>query len=877
MATTNPYVGPRALEESDCFFGRDREASDLKYLLGSERIVLFYAPSGAGKSSLVQAKLIPELRSRFDVWPITRLNTKPPDGTSANRYCWSAMAGFEKEVPAALGRTAANLEGVSLAQYVSARPRRPQAPTNVLLIFDQFEEIVRVDPLNLAPKHEFFQQLGELLVQPKVWALFLLREDYLAPLDPYLPNVPTRFRNRYRMDLLTLEQAHDAIALPAAQQGHTFTPEAVTLLLQDLAAVQVQRPDGQFEQQTGTHVEPMHLQIVGRTLWDKLPAGQATVGPKDVAAFGEVTKVLAGYYAGEVQKAAGGDTATERTVRRWIEEKLIIAGSVRNQVMRTTDASQGLSNEILARLVDSHLIREEQRANARWYELAHDRLIRPVLVNNKQWFEQNLTQTQRLAEVWTKQQEPAGLLLKGQDLAEALAWAKAHPDLTSDEKRFLEESQTAAAAAERESRQQKRIRILAIVSTVGGIVALALAITAGFIAVYAKRKERESLSLALAARSQYQSADKKLSVLLALYALTEACTREAREALIAAATNDAGPHFAGHTQAVTGIDVGPAHQLLASTSLDGTLRIWNIDSGQQQAVFQSPAGSGFSGVCFVNKNQLAVSANDGSVTFIHPNGRPISTSGRSPSSSASARDVDCSPSHDLVAVASDAAAAAPWMAQEPVTHINEFFIPQANRVAFNPSGNLVAAAGKDGSVSIWSIATHSLQQSFHQFSKAATCVRFSPDGTLLAAGADDDTIFLWRTANWQPLRKEPKATGLNGVLALTFSPDSKTLATVGRNGSGRLWRIPGLGESLALPKVSKETQAVAYVAPRDGRILVGSADSNIYLYDLNTQRLAESALHSQGMPDRLNDRQCQAFLGSSSCEPIHLPLQCEDQ
>lgn len=875
MATTNPYVGPRALEENDYFFGRDREASDLKYLLGSERIVLFYAPSGAGKSSLAQAKLIPELRSRFDVWPITRLNTKPPEGSAANRYCWSAMAGFEKEVPAALGRTPANLEGVSLAQYVSARPRRPQAPTNVLLIFDQFEEIVRVEPLNLAPKREFFEQLGELLVQPKVWALFLLREDYLAPLDPYLPNVPTRFRNRYRMDLLMLDQAHDAIAFPAAQQGRTFTPEAITLLLQDLATVQVQRADGQFEQQTGTHVEPMHLQIVCRTLWDKLPAGQATVGPKDVEAFGEVTKVLAGYYAGEVQKAAG-DAATERTVRRWIEEKLIIAGSVRNQVMRTADASQGL-NEVIGRLVDSHLIREEQRANARWYELAHDRLIRPVLVNNKQWFEQNLAKTQRAAELWTKQQEPVGLLLSGQELVEALEWAKAQPDLTSDEKRFLEESQKAASIAEREKRQQKRIRTLAVVSTIGGIVALTLAITAGFIAVYAKRKERESLSLALAARSQYQSADKKLSVLLALYALTEACTREAREALIAAAQNDAGPHFAGHTQAVTGIDIGPAHQLLASASLDGTLRIWNIDSGRQQATFQAPAdSSGLSGVCFVNKNQLAVSANDGSIVFVHPNGQLISSLGRNASGSAPARDVDCSPSHDLVAVASDAQSATPWMAQDAATHISEFFIPKANRVAFNPSGNLVAAAGKDGTVTIWSVATRSLQQSFHQFSKAATCVRFSPDGSLLAAGADDDTIFLWRTANWQPLRKT-KATGLNGVLALTFSPDGQTLATVGRNGSGRLWRVPGLGESLALPKVSKETQAVAYVAPRDGRIIVGSADSNIYLYDLKTQRLAERALRSPGTPDRLNDRQCQAFLGSSSCEPIHLPLQCEDQ
>ena len=67
----NPFVGPRPFETGRKIFGRDREIDDLYYLLSAERIVLLHSPSGAGKSSLVQAGLIPRLNERF-VYSITR-------------------------------------------------------------------------------------------------------------------------------------------------------------------------------------------------------------------------------------------------------------------------------------------------------------------------------------------------------------------------------------------------------------------------------------------------------------------------------------------------------------------------------------------------------------------------------------------------------------------------------------------------------------------------------------------------------------------------------------------------------------------------------------------------------------------------------------
>jgi len=71
-----PYVGPRPfkIEEKDIFFGRDYEANNLFSLIVAHGEVLFYAQSGIGKTSLLNAKVIHKLREEgFDVLPIARV------------------------------------------------------------------------------------------------------------------------------------------------------------------------------------------------------------------------------------------------------------------------------------------------------------------------------------------------------------------------------------------------------------------------------------------------------------------------------------------------------------------------------------------------------------------------------------------------------------------------------------------------------------------------------------------------------------------------------------------------------------------------------------------------------------------------------------
>src|SRR5690349_3787845 len=102
----NPYVGPRAFEIGEEIYGRDREVLRLLDLLIAERIVLLYSPSGAGKTSLIKAGLIPRLeQEEFDVLPVIRLKHAPPpgaaemDGSAFNRYVFSTLLSLDEALP----------------------------------------------------------------------------------------------------------------------------------------------------------------------------------------------------------------------------------------------------------------------------------------------------------------------------------------------------------------------------------------------------------------------------------------------------------------------------------------------------------------------------------------------------------------------------------------------------------------------------------------------------------------------------------------------------------------------------------------------------------------------------------------------------------
>jgi tetratricopeptide (TPR) repeat protein len=486
------YVGPRPFRTGEHLFGRAQEVTTLTSLLIGERVVLLYSPSGAGKSSLIQAGLVPRLRRKPFHVPalageagpgappvVVRVNTPlPKDLTAANRYVLSALLSLEEHRAQGERRAAADLAGTALEEYLKeefptaaraagdgtvARQFRP-----TVLLFDQFEEVLTLDPIDVDAKEKFFEQLGATLADRGRWVLFSIREDHLAALDPYLPLLPNRLAARYRLDRLGRDAALEAIVEPAHAAGVEFDRQAAEELVTNLQQVRVQQPDNRFENRPWPYVEPVHLQIVCKSLWDMERANPKQITAGDVHKLaGEtglvgVDGVLAGYYAGRVVEGAREGHVSERRIRDWFEKQLITALRTRKPVLRGEEAAFGVNAPCLKVLDKAYLIREEVRSGATWYELAHDRLIDPVLQDNSRWRAKHLNTFQKQASLWAETPgNPADLLAHGDLLTEGERWAEAHRgELTEEEQRFLKASQDARAARLREQ-EQERLRVQA--------------------------------------------------------------------------------------------------------------------------------------------------------------------------------------------------------------------------------------------------------------------------------------------------------------------------------------------------------------------------------------------------------------------------------
>jgi hypothetical protein len=460
-APTNPYKGPFSFDLGDAYFyGRDRETREVVNLLTAERVVLLHAPAGAGKTSLIQAALIPALAKTFSVLPLLRVSrqvTAQPGAPPVNRYVLSVAVSLFTDPAADPYPLAARGLGACLDQLRQAAGERPQ-----LLILDQFEELLTLDQADRRAKQEFFEQLGEALRRvpaegagPRAlprWALFSMRDEYVAAMSPYFRLLPEELGATYRLDVLNGEQARDAIRKPAKEKGVTFADGAAETLVRNLGGARDAPPSGEVPPLKEVFVEPVQLQVVCYRLWEQLwapgaplAAGERTVTVGHVKKYAEVDNALAGYYRDKVREVAADSGANELDVRLWFEHRLITRSGARAIVQEGQGGEADLDPAVVEKLGKAWLVRRDQKGDRTWLELAHDRLIEPVHRDNEAWLKDHLVPWQLKALDWERHDQRPEFLLRGVDLTQAEAWVAANAGRRSRiDKPYLEASRNAA-------------------------------------------------------------------------------------------------------------------------------------------------------------------------------------------------------------------------------------------------------------------------------------------------------------------------------------------------------------------------------------------------------------------------------------------------
>jgi hypothetical protein len=420
----NPYVGPRAFRAGEPLYGRERECRELTDLLIAERILLLHSPSGAGKTSLIQSRVIPELaREGFVVSPTLRVNTLPTRPV-ANRWVCSAMQGLvgEDRLDKWPG-----LEDMTMAEVLDRLDYEQSEKTERVLVFDQFEEILRLEPADWQGQSQFFKQLGDALADVSRFALFSMREDFVGGLDRYLCYLPGQLRTWYRLDFLQRAAALRAIQKPAEEWDTKFTDEGAEQLFDDLATVDFAVPGGEREKRVGPYVEPVHLQVACHRLWRALKKRRSgvvgTITAEDVDEFADIDTILAGFYSDAVAEVVTEHHANENVLRDWFDHELITPERWRSQTRTGPNDETVDVTGVLTALEDRYLIRSDQRAGVNWYELTHDRLVIPVLRSNKEWRREHFHPIEYRAFEWERTgRKFDSYLLAQSELIEARAW-----------------------------------------------------------------------------------------------------------------------------------------------------------------------------------------------------------------------------------------------------------------------------------------------------------------------------------------------------------------------------------------------------------------------------------------------------------------------
>jgi WD40 repeat protein len=391
----NPYVGPSPFERDDAprFYGRKDEAAELFSLTRAHSIVLFYSQSGAGKTSLINAGVIPKFQNeRIEVFPVARVGIKLPKGVNAERienvFLFNTLLSLEREEKKwdfdQLGK-------MSLADYLKKKAFNGQPKYSYplrVLIFDQFEEIFTRFPEHWSSREAFFISISEALEKdPLLRIVFAMREEYIAELEPFAPMLPLRFQKRFRLERLRKDEAKKAIEGPVANTGRSYAKNVADALVNNLLKQQIKYFDG-TRATPGEFVEPVQLQIVCRSLWDELPPDVSVIDQRAISQFGDVDVALARYY-GKCLEKIGEDNpeVNEAGLRIWIQQSLITPVNTRATAYVDEGGTEGVSATTLRMLEEQRLIRFELRGGAKWYELTHDRFIEPIIKSNKEWFE----------------------------------------------------------------------------------------------------------------------------------------------------------------------------------------------------------------------------------------------------------------------------------------------------------------------------------------------------------------------------------------------------------------------------------------------------------------------------------------------------------
>jgi WD40 repeat protein/serine/threonine protein kinase len=835
-----PFRGLQACEERDAelFFGRDAEIDTFLERLRDEPALPVVGASGAGKSSFVQAGVIPRLREGGR-WIVVALRPgRRPFRTLAARLAQGESARGSSGTVSSLdrshatGSTMKELEAVEkelrdelrtcpgkLALRLGDLARsesRVGEPARVLLFVDQLEELVTL----VADDDERRAFLAAVCsaaddAEGPVRVVFTLRDDFLGRLaeGPEARDVLGRVTVLRTPGRAALEEI---LTRSVAAADHEFDDP-------DLATAMAAEVDGE------PAALPL-LQVAGQLLWDRRDRNARRLRRADYEAMGGVAGALAHHADGVLDALSQEQLAMARALL----QRLVTPERTRRVVPRSELLADlpTVAEDVLDRLVEGRLLqarRARRGSGEAEAELVHESLIRSWS-RFARWLDDSRDESAFLAEVgqaaglWELRGRPHNEVWRGDALRDAQRRADRVPHLPGEIGAFLR------AGHDAEERGTRRRRWL-VTGVIAALVAIAAVLGLAQREAVRQRevaKQQQARAEVEGARAAYARGDRvearaKLRTALEIQdtAAARALWQQLRHdfivdlepacegiydallfpdggtaavacwsgALVLVDTETGDTRFLrGEPDILSSLALSPDGTWLATASWDGGIGIWDVEQGQLTRWH----------------------AHDGHVTDVR-----FSVDGR------------------FLASGGDDAAVRIWDAEthEPLATLRGHPAP-VTAVCFDRDGGRVASGDQGGSVRIWDRASGTEQHRLAGHDDWVTAVRFASGGTTLAGSNYEGQLLLWDTATGE-LRHELE--GHSGTInRVDVSPDGATLCSAGVDDTIRLWDVAS-GQPLRVLR-GHQTDVVSARFGADGETLLsGETRGTLLRWNLATE------------------------------------------
>ena len=790
-----PYPGlvSFAADQGRLFFGRRSEIDWLTEHVRRDRLLLVIGASGSGKTSLLQAGLVPTLGPAFVVRLVRPGQAKLPSLDSVQSLLATAPA------------------------------------QRLVLIIDQLEELFLSSPRS--EQQDFFAKTAALSALPSVALVLVLRADFfpelmasrLWPIDP---------SQRLEVAPLSGDRLVEAIVEPAAQQGLRVEPALVQRLLAEVAD------------------EPGALPLLQETLvllWERQKGRKLTL-----RAYDDLAQLVDPSLPRAAQVSGLGAALTLHAEQVWAELSVGEQRLCRRTLLRLTQFGEGRphtrrqqpwtalvstsddrsqTEALIERLVRARLVTKSAGPDAGGdgknnqsespqvvlVDLAHEVMLRawPRL---RRWLSE-LRQAERVrrrleqqADDWQRLASRGGGLLDAVETKEAEQFLQS-PDaqelgvsetiraLVSESRRHVEQTEQAARDAAIEKARQKmlfeqerekgRARLWKTVATMTLLLAgsaTALSFWALRERRWARVREEEAKHWAESEAEARKLATDKQRLATLRFLTAQAQVRQDSAPDLAVLLGVAAFTLQGGAEAE-----GLLLQLLQRRA--PLVRMIHTDGVPLRSLAQSSDG-----------NRLAAGFDDGTLWLLDAkSGRLLHK---------------------------------PWRAHTGTT----------SALAFSSDGKRLFSAGEDKLVRAWNTESQdSLGQAVGGpllgHGTAVRSLSASPDGRYLASGSDDGMILLWDQKTGElvgpPLREHQRA-----VMALTYSPDSRYLLSGSDDQTVRLWDAKAARRLHVLLGAQKTVRAVAFV----GKLAAaGDWDGHLLLWDVQTGKPQGKPIDGHGL------------------------------